>query len=148
MNEDAIRNAMNRRENDDLVAIATGLAEGYTSQAQALAEEVLNTRGVALPSGARVLREHLDTTRREQAELVAEVNTVQERASSKSLVVFCFVVGGGSFVLPLAGYQFRLLAALGPAVPIVGAVLVIAGIILLFGLRPKQSVGSGRSAAQ
>jgi hypothetical protein len=41
------------------------------------------------------------------------------------------ILGVGSFILPLVGLQFRLLSLLGDSTPILGAMLAVAGGVLL-----------------
>jgi hypothetical protein len=50
----------------------------------------------------------------------------------RRFAVGCLVLGIGTFVLPLMGFQFRLIEAMGPAGPIVGIVLIVVGGFLWF----------------
>lgn len=43
---------------------------------------------------------------------------------------FLFILGAGSFILPLFGLQFKLLMLFGDATPIVGVVLALVGLVL------------------
>jgi predicted Zn finger-like uncharacterized protein len=46
--------------------------------------------------------------------------------------VVCSILGVGGFLLPLLGVQFKILALLGAAAPIVAGILVLAGAVFLF----------------
>jgi hypothetical protein len=138
ISDDIVRSGLETRGNQDLVAIATGLAEGYTPQARLIAEKLLAQRGAPLPPGARVLRDHLTATREQEERLLTEVERAENNASSKALASFCLIVGAGSFVLPLAGFQFRIITMFGPATPIMGAVLLIAGVLILLDVRQSS----------
>jgi hypothetical protein len=60
----------------------------------------------------------------------------------------CSVLGVGGFLLPLIGVQFKILAFLGTAAPIVAGLLAAAGAVLLFlGLRDNLIKALGASAA-
>jgi hypothetical protein len=60
----------------------------------------------------------------------------------------CSVLGVGGFLLPLIGVQFKILAFLGTAAPIVAGLLAAAGAVLLFlGLRDNLIKALAASAA-
>jgi hypothetical protein len=139
ISDDIVRSGLAKRGNQDLVAIATGLAEGYTPQARLIAEKLLAQRGAQLPPGARVLRDHLTTSRELEERLATEAGRAENNASSKALASFCLIVGAGSFILPLVGFQFRIITIFGPATPVIGAVLVIAGVLILLGARQSSN---------
>jgi uncharacterized membrane protein YgdD (TMEM256/DUF423 family) len=56
------------------------------------------------------------------------------------------ILGGGSFVLPLFGLQFRLLSLFGKATPVIGIVLAVAGVILIIIDRAKEQARVKRMA--
>lgn len=45
--------------------------------------------------------------------------------------VWVLILGLGSFILPMFGFQFRILSIFGDAAPLVGIILTILGIVLL-----------------
>jgi hypothetical protein len=62
--------------------------------------------------------------------------------------VTCSILGVGGFVLPLVGLQFKVLAFLGTAAPVIGGILAAAGAVLLFlALRDNVIKALGASVA-
>ena len=52
--------------------------------------------------------------------------------------VFLVILGAGSFILPLMGMQFKLVAFVEPYQPIPGIVAIVAGVALAFFGRGKK----------
>jgi hypothetical protein len=49
----------------------------------------------------------------------------------RSTGIWLLILGGGSFILPMFGLQFRLLDLLGDARPIVAGAMAVVGVVLL-----------------
>ena len=64
-------------------------------------------------------------------QLREEVDAAHDRSIGKAWGIRLIVVGLGAFVLPVFGYQFRILAPFGYALPIAATLTAIVGYIIL-----------------
>src|SRR5512139_1114840 len=118
MSDDAIMRTMRNTSDEELLAITSGAAMGYTDQARVLAEGVLRERRVQLPADLKELRKHAATAEAEADRSTAELDTARDRVVGRALGIRLIVLGVGAFVLPIFGLQFRVLRPLGLAIPV------------------------------
>lgn len=65
------------------------------------------------------------------------------------LGILLIILGIGTFILPLAGLQFRIISFLGESGPIAAGVLLVAGIIILVAnFRSNRVIQTGRQSRQ
>jgi hypothetical protein len=131
MSADDIIRSMRDSSDEELLAITSGAAMGYTEQARAIAEEVLRERHVQLPPNLEESRKRGADAEVEANRLNADQVAAQDRALGRAWGIRLIVIGIGGFVLPIAGLQFELLMPFGSALPIAAAIVAIVGYILL-----------------
>ena len=116
--------------NEELTAIASGTAPGYTELARDIAKAVLRERRVDLPRDLKELRKRAAAAEALADRLREEDDAAHDRSIGWAWGIRLMVIGIGAFVLPLFGYQFRILAPFGYAIPIAATVVAIAGYII------------------
>jgi hypothetical protein len=131
MSDDAIMQSMRESSDEELLAITSGAALGYTEHARAIAEAVLRERRVQLPADIRQMRKQAAVVEAEAYRRMDAMGEARDRAHGRSWGLRMIVLGVGAFVLPFFGRQFSLLTPLGWALPIVAAIVAIAGIIIV-----------------
>jgi hypothetical protein len=145
MSDDPVTQSMRDKSDEELLAITSGMAIGYTEHARAIAEAVLRERRVELPADLKLMRKHAAVVEAEANRRLDALGEEQDRAHGRALGLKLIVLGVGAFVLPFFGRQFSLLTSLGWLLPIVAAILAITGIVLVLKTTDKGSQGSQRA---
>ena len=126
MNDDAIIRSMRSTSDEELLAITSGTAMGYTDQARAIAEAVLRERRVRLPPDLKELRKRGAIAEAEANRISSELDAAGDRALGRKFGIKLILLGFGSFVLPILDQ----LKPLGWAIRFAALIIVIAGCIL------------------
>ena len=126
MNYDAIGRSMRSTSDEELLAITSGAAMGYTAQARAIAEAVLRERRVQLPADLKELRKRAAIAETEANHRIGHLNAARDRVLGRTLSSRILVLAIGVFVLALVGLQVDLLKRIGSAMVFAVAVIAMA----------------------
>lgn len=130
MSDDALLRSMRDRSDEELLAITTGTASGYTEQARSMAATALRERRIELPADLEELREQAAVAESEATLRSYRLDEAQGRAEGRAWGIRLMIIGIGAFALPLIGLQFRVLNLLGAVLPVAAVVLGIVGFVL------------------
>ena len=146
MNYDAIIRSMRSTSDEELLAITSGAATGYTDQARAIAEAVLRERRVRLPADLKALRKRATIAEAEANRRVGVLNAARDRALGRTLGSRILVLGVGAFVFALVGLRVDMLERIGSAVRFAVAAIAIAEYIVVqragIHLRPRRTTNA------
>src|SRR5690349_25167219 len=109
MSDDDVIRSMRDTSDEELLAITSGVAMGYTDPARAIAEAVLRERRVSLPSDLKHLRKLGAAAEVEANRRHAELLATHDRLLGRRLGTKLLIVGVGGFILPFFGLQFEVL---------------------------------------
>ena len=129
MTEDLVRRSLSETSDEELLAITSGVAPGYTEHARKIAEDLLRERCVELPTNLRELRAQSAVAESIAEQHRQELGTERDRAVARRLGVRLMIIGFIGLVPRIFSFRFAS-APLGYALPIGSIVIVIAGYIL------------------
>lgn len=131
MNDDDIIRSMRNTSDEELLAITSGAAPGYTVQARTIAEGVLRERRVQLPADLKELRKRAAAAEAEANRRIADLDAVGDRAVGKALGKKLLFVGVGTLLLPIFELHSFVVKPYGLATLGAGAIIAIVGYILV-----------------
>ena len=130
MSDDDIIRSMRNTSDEELLAITSGAALGYTAQARAIAEGVLRERRVQLPADLKDLRKRAAAAEAEANRHMADLDAVGDRAVGRALGKKLLVIGVGTLLLPIFELHSLVVRPYGLVTLIAGAIIAIVGYIL------------------